>query len=563
MDEETIDDIKQLFDFNAAKKDLILSKIINDDIIKGQKIDISNDVYNDTNLDKWAINLPILSGSKILIDRLIKHPINDKELLEQRQATFVDFEADIEILKDFENDVLWIYQIANEIDSNTSIEILFPSSFVINYVNYIEQLLDFYHFYKIYMIPLTSFLYPLSTFIAPYYYLNKFLKMNISFQTYIEIFWNIIKFSFQTTGNFRVDLTKFVTIFLYIGVYLYNMYQTFEVATFLYNTKHKLHEKMKGLLFFVKHSQNILKKLPEKFIDPYFNIDNAFDGLVLHNSMTDIYKLWKDDNLKNKISCLLKTIYAVDVIDSINKLFLTGEWSKVSYVNDKSIIWDAKNPILNNEQISNPINLQKNIIITGPNAGGKTTYVKTILSNVILGQTFGITYSIKSNLLLYDTINSFMRVSDILGSKSYFETEAEYCLNMIKKAEKLSQENKKGLFLMDEPMHSTPPTEGMATAYAVVEYLSNLSGISLIITTHFHKLVILEELYPDKFINLSVDAIQINDTVKTEFYFPYKIRRGHSYLCIAIELLDTKEFPSVVIDNAIKMKNKICYDFNK
>lgn len=563
MDEETIDDIKQLFDFNTAKKDLILSKIINDDIIKGQKIDISNDVYNDTNLDKWAINLPILSGSKILIDKLIKHPINDKELLEKRQATFVDFEADIEILKDFENDVLWIYQIANEIDSNTSIEILFPSSFVINYVNYIEQLLDFYHFYKIYMIPLTSFLYPLSTFIAPYYYLNKFLKMNISFQTYIEIFWNIIKFSFQTTGNFRVDLTKFVTIFLYIGVYLYNMYQTFEVATFLYNTKHKLHEKMKGLLFFVKHSQNILKKLPEKFIEPYFSIDNAFDGLVLHNSMTDIYKLWKDDNLKNKISCLLKTIYAVDVIDSINKLFLTGEWSKVSYVNDTSVIWDAKNPILNNEQISNPINLQKNIIITGPNAGGKTTYVKTILSNVILGQTFGITYSIKSNLLLYDTINSFMRVSDILGSKSYFETEAEYCLNMIKKAEKLSEENKKGLFLMDEPMHSTPPTEGMATAYAVVEYLSNLSGISLIITTHFHKLVILEELYPDKFINLSVDAIQINNTVKTEFYFPYKIRRGHSYLCIAIELLDTKEFPSTVIDNAIKMKNKICYDFNK
>ena len=316
---------------------------------------------------------------------------------------------------------------------------------------------------------------------------------------------------------------------------------------------------MKGLLYFVKHSQNITKNISNKVIDAFFNIDETYQDLRIRNSMTDIYKLWKDDALKAKISSLLKTIYAVDVIESINKLWLSGEWSKASYVDDFSKIWDAKNPVLHAEQVANPVNLRKNIIITGPNAGGKTTYVKTILSNIILGQTLGITYSVKSNIVLYDTIHSFMRISDVLGSKSYFEAEAEYCLNMIKTANTISAENKRGLFLMDEPMHSTPPTEGMATAYAVVEYLSSLSGISLIITTHFHRLVTLEELYPDRFINLSVDA----QPVEKGFYFPYKIQRGHSYLCIAIELLDAKEFPAVVIDNAIKMKNKICSDFNK
>ena len=35
------------------------------------------------------------------------------------------------------------------------------------------------------------------------------------------------------------------------------------------------------------------------------------------------------------------------------------------------------------------------------------------------------------------------------------------------------------------------------------------------------------------------------------------------YLCIAIELLDIKDFPKDIIDNAIKMKNKICNDINK
>ena len=49
-------------------------------------------------------------------------------------------------------------------------------------------------------------------------------------------------------------------------------------------------------------------------------------------------------------------------------------------------------------------------------------------------------------MILYDTINSFMRVSDELGNKSYFEAEAEYCLNMINKANEISKYNKRGLF---------------------------------------------------------------------------------------------------------------------
>jgi len=558
MDDEIIKEFEELFEFDASKKQLILNKIITDDIIMGEKIDISDDVYKDTCIDKWISKLPILEGSQILIDKLIKHPINDKEILQLRQNTIINYDIDIEILKEYENDILWIYKIAEEINNNSSIEILFPSTFIINYINYIEQILDLYHLYKIYFIPMTSILYPLSTFIAPYVYLKNYLKMNITIISYIDIFYNILKFAFKTTGNLRTDITKFVSLFLYIGIYLYNMYQTYEIALFLHNTKYKLHAKMQGLVHFVRHSQNIMKNLPSNIISPYFKINETYQQININNSMTDIYRIWKDENIKRDISSLLKTIYAVDVIDSINKLLLSGTWSKVAYSNE-TLFWDAKNPILKDDQISNPVNLNKNIIVTGPNAGGKTTYVKTILANVILGQTIGITYSLRSKLILYDTINSFMRVSDILGTRSYFEAEAEYCLNMINRAVEISGQNKRGLFLMDEPMHSTPPTEGMATAYAVIEYLSKLEGINLIITTHFHKLVKLEELYPDKFINLSVDAISHNN----RYIFPYKIKKGYSYLCIAIELLDIKEFPSIIIDNAIKMKNKICSDFNK
>jgi hypothetical protein len=558
MDEETLEEFRELFDFDEEKKDVILNKIITDDMISGNIIDISEDVYKDTSIDKWATTLPVLEGSKILIEKLVRHPINDKILLEARQNTHINYEIDIEILKDYENDILWIYKISDDINNNSSIDILFPSSFVFSYINYIENFLDLYHMYKIYFIPLTSILYPISTFIAPYIYINKYLKMNLTFATYLDIICKIIAFLFKTTGNIRADLTKFTTIFLYIGIYLYNMYQTYEIALFLHNTKGELHSKMEGLVYFVKHSLNITKNLPINIVETFFNIKNTFQDLCLRNNMTDIYKIWKDDKLKEQLSSLLKTIYGIDVIYAINNLVLYNNWSVVSY-KDETLFWDAKNPILGIVQVSNPVNLNKNIIVTGPNAGGKTTYVKTILSNIILGQTFGITYSTRSQMILYDTVNSFMRVSDVLGNKSYFEAEAEYCLNMIKKAQEINDTGKTCLLLMDEPMHSTPPIEGMSTAYAVIEYLSKLQGVSIIITTHYHKLIKLEDKYPEKFINLSVDAIPQDN----KYYFPYKIRRGHSYLCIAIELLDIKEFPKDIIDNAIKMKNKICSDFNK
>ena len=559
MDEELIEEFKELFSFDKEKQNSILNRIITDNIIKGNKIEISDDVYKDTNIDKWAHDLPSLEGSKILIEKLMRHPINDRKLLEKRQKALINYDIDIEILKDYESDILWIYKIAEEINENNSIEILFPSSFILSYINYIETLLDMYHLYKIYFIPITSVLYPISTFVAPYIYLNRYLKMNISFRSYLEIIVEIIKMMCASTGNIRTDLIKFISIFFYIGIYMYNMYQTYEVAYFLYSTKDKLQNKMEGLVKFVNHSLNIMNNMPKNIIEPYFNIRATYEDILINNSMSCIYRIWKDDILKEKLSSLLKTIYAVDVIYSINNLFLEKDWSIVSYNNTETKFWDAKNPILTDTQISNPVSLRKNIIVTGPNAGGKTTYVKTILSNVILGQTIGISYSIKSQMILYDTVNSFMRVSDVLGNRSYFEAEAEYCLNMINKAKEINANNKSGLFLMDEPMHSTPPIEGMSTAYAVIEYLSKLQGITLIITTHFHRLIKLEEIYPEKFINLSVDAIPMNN----KYYFPYKINRGHSYLCIAIELLDIKDFPKDIIDNAIKMKNKICNDINK
>jgi hypothetical protein len=549
---------ENIFEINNSAKKIILNNILKTDK-HTDKIFISNDVYNDTSIDKWASKLPTLEGGKILIDKIIKNPTNNIKLLIDRQQSFIDI--DLTKLKEHENDVLWTYLLNNEIKEESSINMLYISTYIASYINKIDVLLDFYHLYKIFFIPLMALFYPLSTIYAPYYYINKYMKFNVKFTDYLKMIFNVFKTFLKFTGNFKMDLLKLIIVIIYIGVYIFNIYQTFEIAYYMYKIKCKLHNKMKGLISFINEAVSIINSVPEKMWKSFYLYDDiSIDDITdfkLNNSLSDIYILWKNDKYKEKISKILKIIYTIDIVNSISKLKNTKEWSIPKYVDTKTKLWGMKNPILNNEQQSNPIDLDKNIIVTGPNAAGKTTYVKSITANIVLAQTLGITYSLKSEILIYDTIISFMRIVDILGSKSYFEVETEYCSNMIKNAIELTKNNKKGLFIMDEPMHSTPPIEGMSTAYAVAEFLGNLNGIKLIITTHFHKLIELENNYPDRFINLSVEAIKNNDILQP-YKFPYKINKGFSKQCIAIELLGKQKFPVDVIKSAIEMKNKLC-----
>lgn len=559
-----LDNLNVFFEMPTATATTLLDDILKNNDDKS-KIIVSDNVYTDTKIDEWARELPSTIGGSILIDKLIKTPINDKELLKSRQqTTFKLLNYQKEILKNNEKDLLWIMTLKEEIDEDFSINLLFPSTYIINNMNYNKYLVDFYHFYKIIIMPMTCVMYPLSAIYMPYYYLNKYLKLNMSVKNYLEIIFQFIKMIFKYSGNIRNDIIKIITAVSYIGLYLYGIYQTFYISYTIYKIREKLFNKIHGLITFIKSTITIIKQT-NNIWKTFFLYNNELHENAIINSLynlekldydiSTIYKLWKQDSYKNDIINILKVIYTVDVIDVISRLKSEKTWCLPTYDNTETKIWDINNPLIKSNQVGNPVNLSKNIIITGVNAGGKTTFVKSITLNIILGQTFGIINALKGNIHLYDAITTFMRVVDITGEMSYFETETNYCNNMINIAQQLEKENKRGLFLMDEPMHSTPPIEGVSVAYSVAKFLGNMKGIILIITTHFHNLIELEHEYKSKFINLSVNAKYNEKT--SNYEFNYKINRGGSKQIIAIELLEKHKFNKDIIKSAIEMKNKI------
>jgi predicted ATPase len=560
----SIEDLNIFFEIPDATVNVLLDNILkNNDT--SNKIIVSDNVYTDTNIDEWLNKQPTTIGGMKIIDKIIKTPINNKELLIQRQKSnyeLLNYQRDI--LKNNEKDLLWIMTLKDEIDDDLSINLLFPSTYLINNMNYNSYLLDTYHFYKIILMPMTSLIYPLSILYTPYYYINRYLQLELTFTKYMGIIYEFIKLLFKLTGNIKSDLTKIITIFIYLSIYIYSIYQTFYISYIIYKTREKLFNKLFGLVEFIKTAITIIKQSNNiwKSFFLYNNtlnetdINNSINNLSsLDNNLATVYKLWKNTNYKDDIINLLKVIYTIDTIDAIYKLKKSNKWCLPTYDDTNTKIWNVNNPLLSSKQISNPVNLSKNIIITGVNAGGKTTYVKSIAINIILAQTIGIINGIKGNIYLYDAIITFMRVSDEVGSKSYFEAETSHCNNMINVAEELNKTKKRGLFLMDEPMHSTPPIEGVSVAFSVAEYLAKLKSVTLIITTHFHNLIELEDKYKSLFINLNVNAT-FND--KTKLYeFNYKINRGGSKQIIAIELLEKHKFNKDIINSAIEMKNKL------
>jgi len=557
-----IEELNNYFELSNTTVEVLL-----DDILKNHydanKIIVNENIYNDTNIDEWIKTKPTTKGGVKIIEKLIKTPINDKKLLLNRQkVNFQILKSQLEILKKTEKDLLWIMTLKEEIDEDISINLLFPSTYIINYMNYNKYLLDFYHFYKIVVMPCMNLFYPISIIYTPYYYVNKYLQFNMSFGKYLSIIYQFFKMAFKLSGNLKMDLTKLLTVFAYFGIYFFSIYQTFNISYIIYKLRQKLLDKLYGLIEFIKTAIIIIKS-SQTIWKPFFIYpinENILDMSInnldkLDNDISSVYRLWKNANYREDVINLLKIIYTIDCVDVITKLKKTKEWSIPTYDNTKTQLWNCYNPILSSNQIPNPVNLSKNIIITGVNAGGKTTYVKSITINIILAQTLGIVNAIKGNVYLYDAITSFMRITDELGKKSYFEAETSYCNEMINIADNLKKNNKRGLFLMDEPMHSTPPIEGVAIAFSVAEYLAKVTGMTLIITTHFHNLIELEKIHKDLFINLSVNA---NYNEKTNnYYFNYKINRGGSKQIIAIELLEKNKFNKTIINSAIEMKNKL------
>lgn len=180
----------------------------------------------------------------------------------------------------------------------------------------------------------------------------------------------------------------------------------------------------------------------------------------------------------------LQMIEKLDFIFSKGKLSLDMDATEPMINTKRRIhLTGARHPLMD-KNIAVPLQFEigeevQGIVITGPNTGGKTVAIKTVMLNCIMAQC-GLHVTCKQA----DIGMSSSYLCDIGDGQNLSENLSTFSAHITNVLEVLGEANKDSLIIMDEMGSGTDPTEGMGIAIAILEELRK-SGAIFLVTTHY------------------------------------------------------------------------------
>ena len=202
--------------------------------------------------------------------------------------------------------------------------------------------------------------------------------------------------------------------------------------------------------------------------------------------------------------------------------------------------------LMNNNPIKNTIKLNKNLIITGPNASGKTTILKSTLINIIFTQQFGCGFYDSAKINPYKYIHCYINIPDTSGRDSLFQAEARRCKEILDIVN--SNKTDTHFCIFDELYSGTNPDEAVISATAFMEYLIKNKNVSCLLTTHYLKVA--KKLKQNKSIlNQHMVTTKINNKIS----YSYILKEGISEIKGGINVLCDMNYPQEIIDKTIKL----------
>lgn len=315
-------------------------------------------------------------------------------------------------------------------------------------------------------------------------------------------------------------------------------------------------------LFSPLHSLSVTDPKAQEFIEHLhsntFTNNNKPYFLSLVGSV--LYTLPRFLSLKDSFNESMHAIGLLDAFISIAELYEEGRnphvgWNFPIYLQAPTPHLSLKHfwhPMLN-PAVAVPSSValghpdHQNMVLTGPNAGGKSTILKGIILSALLSQTIGIAPCQKAYLTPFKTIQTHLNIIDDLGSaKSMFRAEVNRAQHLLSSIDMLEKEEH-ALIALDEMFNSVTPQEGEATAYSTGRYLAHYPNVMTLLVTHFPRLTQLPEATNGVYENYKVTVERNEDG---SFHYPFTLEQGPSNQVIALELLKQDGFDPHILSYA-------------
>jgi DNA mismatch repair ATPase MutS len=199
--------------------------------------------------------------------------------------------------------------------------------------------------------------------------------------------------------------------------------------------------------------------------------------------------------------------------------------------------------------VANDVDLSKPVIITGANASGKTTIMKTILLNTIWSQQYGMGCYERMKFKPYSYFHCYINIPDTLNRDSLFQSEARRCKHIIDVIKRNG--SKKGhLCIFDELYSGTNTKEAIASAVSLIKYLAKYPNVQCVITTHYTEICEMMKK-DDNVMNMCMES----EIKEEKITHTYEIKEGISMIKGGIIVLNEMEYPKEIIADA-KQINK-------
>jgi DNA mismatch repair protein MutS len=246
-----------------------------------------------------------------------------------------------------------------------------------------------------------------------------------------------------------------------------------------------------------------------------------------------------------------RTVGEIDALASFATIAVRHRYVRATLSDDAELcVEDGRHPVietLGNERfIPNHTDIQRDRngiqVITGPNMGGKSTYLRQVALIVLLNQAGGFVPAAKARLGIFDRIFTRVGASDQLA-----RGESTFMVEMHETANILNNATDRSLIILDEVGRGTATFDGLSLAWAIIEYLHDSpqrGGITLF-ATHYHEVTDLAKTKP-RVANYNVAVKEWNDQI----IFLRKVVAGAADKSYGIQVAKLAGIPQSVIERA-------------
>ncbi|MFC1854766.1 hypothetical protein ACFLY6_02775 [Candidatus Dependentiae bacterium] len=272
-------------------------------------------------------------------------------------------------------------------------------------------------------------------------------------------------------------------------------------------------------------------------------------------SLTRLYKILF--SIKEPFSKIMEAVGEIDAFCSLATLFRKGGFCFPVYTKTKrphmriTDGWDLltgfDGSVVNGMELGG-VKREQNAIISGPNAGGKSTFMRMYLFSAVMGQTCGIVPGKSCTFAPFHYIDSYVNVEDDpVAKKSLFRMQAYRVSNLIQNIEALKSDQF-ALVIADEMFSGTNPRDASCIGRAVANKICRLKNSIWLISTHYPEIRRIERDSGGVFANFKVGVHR--DSAGKFIGYPFTITRGTTEESTALDVLETENFHSGILDDA-------------